>query len=317
MPTFDTFFMGYGYEVLGVPVADNAIGAPTDRSLSDTFGVIDLSDENPSLSLSQYVQSASACFPYLARNPVSCHPGGTVTVSNQSVMLEHEGCKVSTPVYAVDPAVDAAGAMGACTDGMPVGQAKFLVGGVHGYAEFFNSYMLDPTGSNTSYSVACSVDMTNAVEYQLLSLSRLAGVNSADDDSDNNISELLSYGVTMMVQCTQSCTPVQTNGQVLPLTAVTGNDVLALGAGAHSIFTWEGAYRDGISPTFFETIQLQYATDLGLDFGAYLPQSRNAIEDILGVLSGATLGYNWAAPDGYMNTAASSITGTILVRVFA
>src|ERR1700743_2384124 len=102
----NTIFGFYAYQVGGVPVTTTAIGTPFDSK-----GFFDVSFGNwfP-LLLTPLFQVATACFPILAENPVSCRRAGTVAVGLNEVMVQAGGCNISTPVFSVDPHKDGAGA---------------------------------------------------------------------------------------------------------------------------------------------------------------------------------------------------------------
>lgn len=243
----------YAYKLGGVQVATSAIGTPF-----NSFAYFDISFGNwgTTFGLSPLFEYATTCFPVLTSNPVTCRQAGTVTVGQNEVTVEAEGCKISTPVFSVDPSKEGAGSAGVCTDGQDVGHATIVLGAVNSWAPSLARQMAVPATSAidiTSFSVICNVDIARSISTTEVKYSRISPANNGGNEPYD---DLYQNGVSFTVIGTgKPCTLREADPfsgvelREIPLSSVLTDRTLAIGAAAHRQALTENSYRDGTWPT--------------------------------------------------------------------
>ena len=169
---------GWAYYIGRVPVPPNALGVPI--SLANTLWAWPDGEK----VLASALVSVSGCVPVLTKNPVRCRTAGSVSVDQQNVTVMAEGCSATSQVYKVNPQSDPAAAAGACTDGLPLGQASLVFGAVNGYAGILASTLNDKAADDlepaiTSYSAVCDIDVADAFELRGVSLRNLESIKDS------------------------------------------------------------------------------------------------------------------------------------------
>jgi hypothetical protein len=208
---------------------------------------------------------------------------------------------ISTPIFSVNPTTDPAGASGACTSGLGIGQSIIVMGAVNGQVNDLAALMGDSsfnassTEQPASYSVICKVDVAPSVSFQFVNYSRVSVAQYGEF--------LYQYwtqnDVTFTVVGTgESCSPIEWyTDQTVPLATFLTNPALAIGAGAHWPLLTESFCLDGNWPTLLEA---SYGTAQSEDETARLSSrhfqflnSQNPLEDTLGIVTGLALGGYW------------------------
>jgi hypothetical protein len=228
----------------------------------------------------------------VTQTPVQCHPTGNVTVGTNEVTIEAQGCKIVTPIFAVDPSSQGATSSGACTNGLEVGKSNIVIGAVNSHATLLAQVMYDssfsaPQHGPATYAVACTVDIAPSIALSLVKYSRLA----VQDDGYDTPASYDDESFTVSGART-TCTPFS-NKNPVNISAIITNRTLAIGAAAHQQLLSENAYRDGWWGTIYKATQNVAAAD-GISTNNFVfNNSRNPLEDVLGLVSGTVLGTYW------------------------
>lgn len=311
-PMRNSLASSYAYIIGGVPVDYNAVGVAVgwQYDLTTTFGV------NLWLSQQSRLQWSQNCVPVLSTNPVQCQAIGNLTVSPNLITVEANGCNVSTPIYAVDPTTQGATAAGACTEDHEVGTATIVIGSVNSHAtKLARSLNGDAWNINQtvdSYVVACTVDIAPSISFQQV---RYETINSSDYASlDGTASQYRIVGYSDQV-----CEPYASEYTINNLSIISSpsrigasrlltDTALATAAGASWPLLIEGRYSDGSLETLFDAFDWENGW---LTFN----NSRNSIEDTLGLVSGIALGFFWGFTFNADLSVANGVSEFIGVRV--
>lgn len=281
---------GCAYALRGVCVDKSAVGTPVSipqGKFDLSFGV--LGSQYGASALFQY---ATACFPILKQTPVQCRRTGNVTIGANEVIVEAEGCKIVTPIFAFDPSSQGATPSGACTDGLDVGKANIVMGAVNGHANLLAQVMYDsnfsaPQQGSATYAVACNVDIAPSIALSLVNYSRLAVQNEQYGTSASYNDESYTVNGTGSI-----CTPFSDRTPIL-ISSILTNRTLAIGAAANQQLLSENRYRDGWWRMIYGLTQNVANLDGILMNGFVFNNSRNPLEDVLGLVSGTVLGAHW------------------------
>ncbi|EMD00413.1 hypothetical protein BAUCODRAFT_118186 [Baudoinia panamericana UAMH 10762] len=291
----------FSYVLDGTPVFKNAIGA---AQLFGGFVFLSSDQYSYNVLANPAFQSQSVCLPVVARNPVKCGPAGNVTLSANTVSVTSGSCNITTPVYALDPNIEAAAAAGACTLGQDVGSATVLFGGLKEYAEtlaysvFDEAYFaLDPRPQ--TYAVACHVDMQPSLAMREVTYRRsttLSGDELASVTDEQFPGGVDSDGTTCKAVVLDDADNMS-SPRYYGLDSFVPTDALVTSAAASWQLLGEGAFRDGWPTTLFRVITNRYdLTDMSFNatnrdrYSRTFNESTNPLEDLLGILSGIAFG---------------------------
>lgn len=172
----------------GVQVDRTALGAPYalfGASFAPTFGTENLDLGSSTDPTDPQIEWAAQCFPTMVQNPVQCETTGNVIIGKNEVTVDTANCSVTTPIYGVDPQNEGASAARACTAGRDVGTAAIVIGSVNQHAPYLATAMFDNNfnQSQSTYSVACEVDISSSVAFRLLNYSRVNSSSNAPGSS--------------------------------------------------------------------------------------------------------------------------------------
>lgn len=164
----------FAYADEGVAVAPSAIGTPI-------YIYSPQAANNPELSRfislhGSNIVNTSQCVPVMARNPISCHVGGTIEMGsfyNYTILSDDNLCAVEA-VFPVgpDPTVNNTMGKGMCTHGA-VGQGTIVFGATYTYITWLAESMdvnISSTHPGETWVVTCSVDTTTVFDYRMVTL---------------------------------------------------------------------------------------------------------------------------------------------------
>jgi hypothetical protein len=165
----------YAYSDVGVAVHSSAIGAPASiyasiPGMAQTFA--DLMG-----TLGTNLVNLTQCVPVMTKNPVSCRAGGTVNVSNNSLIATSDDniCTIKGLFFPFfDPLTNNTMTKGQCTYG-EVGQAKIVLAGTNYYGPWLSTAMGDPASTianlRETYFVTCDVDTRDVFAFRNVTFS--------------------------------------------------------------------------------------------------------------------------------------------------
>jgi hypothetical protein len=225
----------------------------------------------------------------LIRNPIRCRTTGNVTIGTNEVTVEANGYKIITPIFSVDPSSQGATSSGACTDGLELGNSIIVMGAVNSHAALLAEAIYDPNFTPpqqgpATYAVACIVNMAPSIAFSLVNYTRQA-LQVDDIDSTTSFATFIINGTG------QLCTPFPAQSS-----SIITNYALAVGAVAHQQLLSENSYRNGWWETIYDMERsIDGGAGLATDFYNSSPRvnfnnSRNPLEDALGLVSGVVLG---------------------------
>jgi hypothetical protein len=265
---------GFSYTMGGVPIQNAAVGV----AFSPFYGFIGTFG-NGGLLLGDgpdFLWSVQ-CLPTMTQNPVQCRAIGNVTIGTSELTVDAANCSITSPIYSVDPNTQGASVAGACTNGLEVGTATIVMGSVNRHASMLASAMNDTSfdRSRKSYVVACSVNIGPSLSYRQLNYSQA----SASDWGGYNGPAFKVTG-----DSTSGCQPT------LGLQAILTNTTLASAAAGSWQLLSENRYLDGWWSTLYYYTTILGQRNLGEDNQYIFNNSRNALEDALGLSSGIAFG---------------------------
>jgi hypothetical protein len=247
----------FAYADDGVAVAPSALGAPI---------YIYSSQANTNPEMSRFiglhgpnVVNTSQCVPVMARNPISCHVGGTIVMGsdyNYTVLSDDGLCAVETFFLGIDPTTSNTMGKGMCTHGA-VGQGTIVLGATYSYITWLAESMdvnISSTNQGETWVLTCSVDATNVFDYRMVTL-EFQNVNV----SGATYSRLLTGG-----------------GACKPEVSIIGPELLATAAAANWYPLLQNEGLDGL----FDLIG-QQAGFRGPPYA--FNDSPNALSDVLGL----------------------------------
>ncbi|KAF8849772.1 hypothetical protein BDZ45DRAFT_809702 [Acephala macrosclerotiorum] len=276
----------YAYVLGGVPVHQSAVGVPVGLGydMTPTFGV---GIWRTQLS---HLQWSRNCLPVLSQNPVQCEVSGNATVSSNAVTVNAGGCTVSTPIYAVDPITEGVTAAGACTEGHEVGTATIVIGSANSHANTLAGIMNGPEWNTSveTYAVACSVDIAPSIAFRSV---RYESIGIYDEALSHGTSSAYHIIGDIDGDCEprsakyyDASTPSGPVG-ILNSSRLLTETALATAASASWPLLTEGSYSDGSLETLFNIFNLRGTSGFN--------NSRNPVEDALGLASAIALGFFW------------------------
>ena len=273
-----------------VPVHKTALGAPYSTvfgSFGYSFGTWGLQQ-----GTSSDFQWAAQCFPSIFQNPVQCQKAGNVTINSNEITVNTTTCDITSSVYTVNPQSEGASATGVCTAGNDVGTATIVFGSVNEHAQLLATTMYDTEfdRSQQTYSVVCTVDIAASVSFKLLNYTRATSLTNIPENVPfGAIYDTFAVNFVVLAGSPRTCVPTWNLSEVLTDVA------LATGAAASMKLLLEGENLDGWWPTlYYATQALATATGEGSSSFAF-NNSRNPLEDALGLASAIALGMFWGS----------------------
>ncbi|KAJ2992564.1 hypothetical protein NUW58_g2118 [Xylaria curta] len=269
----------YVYAQSGVAVERTAIGAPTSIFTGAAFG-------NLSSQYGQSLVKLTHCVPVLTSNPARCQKSGRVTaVSANHLVTQVGNITLSHGVLPENlPSVDfglsrVLGRDSAMSNDIfpldtgSVGSvgATFMVFGARNdeqgdvsFASYLAGTVNDPDdsagrGGNATYAVTCAVDASSSFEYRRVTLD----LRALGKDKGSNYAQYLSGG--------EPC---------VPSVPTIGSKLLATAGSASITLVHENLAKDG----YFATLHRLSGYRRGPPYA--FPESTNALEDVLGLISG-------------------------------
>lgn len=258
----------YSYMDAGVAVHRSANGVPRTMYSPEDVSAPDL-DRMLQLYGADLV-STRQCSRVMVRNPISCHPGGTIVWGTQwlNVSADDGHCSAARRFSEAEFAHYYSGGGGVmlktmCAHG-EIGQGTMVIGAEGGYAHWLAVSVNDtarapPTAPGSTYVVTCTVDARGAFEYREVSL-QLRGTGAAQN---RYMRYLKATG--------NSC-------KGPPII----RDVIATAASANWQTLLQGAGADGWWDLVWEASNTGHGPRSG-PFG--FTQSTNALEDVLGLVA--------------------------------
>ena len=232
----------------------------------------------------------------LISNPVQCTRTGNLTASAHEIITESNLCRITSPIYTVDPTSQPASSLGACTQNQTVGKATLVIGSLYEHADFLAEVMDDKnfasSSNNTSYVVSCEVDIAPSIGFRMANFSRITDITGDEGAFGQD-------GALFVVRGSdQECTPMSKAGP-LPISDFITDAMLATGAAASWQILYEGAYRDGWwNKLYYAATQRNDTINNDNFYHLDFNNSHNSLEDALGIASGIALGSFWGAMDG-------------------
>lgn len=294
---------GYPYTISDVSVDASAIGAPYSTYSNGYYFAFGLVTFNGPSAWSPYFQWSTKCLPVVETNPVQCQATGEMTRGVNSLSAFASGCEVSTPIYAVNLDNGSASTMGACSDPDQPGKATIVIGSTGQHAIRLANVMFDAPAfnnlwysspDNQTYIVACTIDITPSVSFRTLNLSHVS------QTVENTITGTTSYAPYALTGA-ESCIPSTGNSTVQASDFLT-DGALASGAAGSWRFLAENSYADGWWETLCEITSCNDITTRvqpGKVGSIYFDNSRNQLEDQLGLASAVALGMFWGQEGSY------------------
>ncbi|KAF3284093.1 hypothetical protein TWF970_011315 [Orbilia oligospora] len=284
---------GYAYAVSGVGVTRSSIGVPYDAhngpaGFDKVFWAMGINQQDRNI-----LQDSTQCLPVFIANPAKCRRAGTIirAKNNLTVRLD-EDCSASTPIFGADLESDGASASGYCTSGKSVGKVTYLIGSINSHAGLLAAAVSDfPAVNSKSYSVACDVDIVSAVGFRDTTISRnyKPPHESSINRENENLKTLAEYTISSPVKqrTSSSCSnksyvPIW-NPENKPGVILTPG-ALAVGAGAACPLFMQNRYNNGWWDTLSRAVK-----DRGPSSYAF-EDSKNALEDVLGLVVGVSMG---------------------------
>jgi hypothetical protein len=178
--------LDFAYADEGVAVHVTAIGTPfsvysTDQLTAPEFNGL----------FNQYasnVLSTTQCVPIMTQNPISCRPGGNVTVFNQNgltvlnIVSSDGRCNANEPYLVKLISTNQGFAINVFCPQGDVGQGTIVMGGTAAYgdilAKSFREVTFGNSGNLTTFAVTCSVDTRNVFSYHQVTLELQSQTNS-------------------------------------------------------------------------------------------------------------------------------------------
>ncbi|KAI8632727.1 hypothetical protein F5Y19DRAFT_491367 [Xylariaceae sp. FL1651] len=291
------------YVESGVAVDRTAIGAPTTIFTGAAFG-------NVSSQYKQALVKLTQCVPVMTSNPVRCQKSGKVTAVTQSELATRAGnVTVSDRIWDLSGAnaltplvrnltIDSAMSNDMWTNNQyphnihdieRIGRVVMVFGawndpqGLVPFASYLAGTISDPDesagrGGNETYAVTCVVNPRRSFKYRWVTLD----LRALGKGKESNYAQYLSGG--------KSCTP---------LNPTISNKMFAIAGTASYSLVLENANRDG----YIGTLTRFAGFHRGPPYA--FPESRNALEDVLGLVSGLAVSV-MPLTDGGVSAAAVS-----------
>ncbi|KAF3901461.1 hypothetical protein ABW21_db0206642 [Orbilia brochopaga] len=281
----------YGYMVANSGVARSSIGVPYNaQSQPGAFDKI-FWDTGMLPQNRNSLQESSQCLPVFAQNPAKCYRAGQVTVGTNSLTVHLDNkCNVSTPIFGVDLQQDGASASGFCTENHTVGSITYMIGSVNSHAGQLASAILDfPAAHSRSYAIACDIDIPSAVRYRETTISRnykppYESFVNRDNLKANMAAE---FTISSLNQETASCNQGSFSllqGQQNQKADLLTPGALAVSAATAAPLFLQNRYNDG----WWETLS---GAVMGRRSASFIfENSKNALEDVLGVVTAVSFG---------------------------
>jgi hypothetical protein len=254
----------YAYSDVGVAVHSSAIGAPASvyadipgmaQTFADLIGVFGTN----LINLTQ-------CVPVMTKNPVSCRTGGTVNVSNNSLIATSDDniCTIKGRFPFFDPLTKNTMTKDQCTYG-EVGQAKIVLAGTNHYGPWLSTAMGDPATLPETYVITCDVDTRDVFAFR--------NVTFSSQTSSSNTTTTFARRLEATFGGNE-CSPPSDYGS--------NTGLLAIAALANWQTLSQNIYYDG----WFDSIA-QFATSQSGPLLREPPwafsNSKNALEDVFGL----------------------------------
>jgi hypothetical protein len=254
----------YAYSDVGVAVHSSAIGAPASvyasiPGMAQTFADLIGTFGTNLVNLTQ-------CVPVMTKNPVSCRTGGTVNVSNNSVIATSDDniCSIKGFFPFFDPLTKNTMTKDQCTYG-EVGQAKIVLAGTNHYGPWLSTAMGDPATLPETYVVTCDVDTRDVFAFR--------NVTFSSQTSGSNTTTTFARHLDATFGGNE-CSPPSDYGS--------NTGLLAIAALANWQTLYQNIYYDG----WFDSIA-QFATVQSGPLSREPPwafsNSKNALEDVFGL----------------------------------
>ncbi|KAK6535907.1 hypothetical protein TWF281_000158 [Arthrobotrys megalospora] len=284
---------GYAYAVSGVGVTRSSIGVPYDAhngpaGFDKVFWETGMTQQDRNI-----LQDSTQCLPVFIANPAKCRRAGKIITGKNNITIQlDENCSASTPVFGADLTSDGASASGFCVDGKSLGKITYLIGSINSHAGLLAAAISDFPAVNTkSYSVACDVDIVSAVGFRDTTISRnyKPPHESSINRENSNLNTLAEYTITSpsKERASSSCS----NTSYVPIWnpdnkpgVVLTPGALAVGAGAACPLFTQNRYNNGWWDTLHRAVK-----DRGPSSYAF-GDSKNALEDVLGLVVGVSVG---------------------------
>ncbi|KAK5189080.1 hypothetical protein LTR96_011239 [Exophiala xenobiotica] len=270
------------YADLGVAVLPGAVGAPSTIYSPNA-------DRAPTLSASfeEYADglvSIEECAPVLAQNPVSCRPGGTIS-HNETYMLitSSDGLCSDGRFWSVDldtpeaPAVQNA----LCTKD-DVGQSIIVMSALWGWGYILATTVDDQeylrthnvSGDNNGYILTCEVNMSSAIETQIVTLE----MSNYDPEGSGYSKKLTSTGQ----HCIIGDNFLEWGPAYLAYAALSSWQIIIQNYGNGGWFETINELANAPNPDNATNLAWVPRNTSNLAF----PDSQNALEDVYGLIAG-------------------------------
>lgn len=252
----------FAYDDAGVAVLASAVGTPF--SIYSTQS--DTAPEFNSLlkSYGSSVVSTTQCVPVMARNPITCHRGGSVTLEERRMYVRSSDglCSWEADYIGLNPFSRNAMASGMCAHGQ-VGQGTIVLAATKHYIQWLagalgNTTNIPEASNGSSYAVTCTVDTRDVWEYRKVTLN----LQNSDNSGSTFARSLAGH---------ESCSPA-------PGTNAIDDILIATAAAANWQILNQNIFWDGLLDLLF---------DLTLDNRPppyAFNNSANALEDVLGLI---------------------------------
>ncbi|KAB8339106.1 hypothetical protein FH972_022042 [Carpinus fangiana] len=286
------------YVMMGTTVNVGAVGTPYDTSTGfiDGFGLGSTIEDATFDGHTDHFTSSTACMPNIVSTPYRCYPAGKTSVNNQTLTVSGSGCRATTNLT-VRPDFVSTTTTGICINETDIGRAKLVFGGTKGWAERFANAIdeglkvrsVPPPSRSQLYSVACDLVIDGSVSFRSVNLS--------------------ATGVWSSLQVTgnEPCTPLDPAGNVVSPMAFLTDEALASGVLAAHQFLAERKYWDGDMQMLWRLLDSSQASSSISHRSVPIPvsphrrdyyifnNSRNSLEDTLGMLTAAAMGAYWGS----------------------
>ncbi|KAK5702290.1 hypothetical protein LTR17_022435 [Elasticomyces elasticus] len=291
----------WAYKDGGTLVAKSAMGVPYDVVLQQLS-----IESNKSLNtVFEAFTEFRGCLPVMVMNPVQCRPNGTVQVEDHSVTAVNGG-NGTMPVYSVNPRTQGASAAGFPSDSWryPNDQIKILLGSVNDHANLLAQMMWDFPALESGdlangYAVEC--EMTFGSEYNYFDWTMVVSGQLSNISNLETALKPSSY-----LYGTGPCLPedllgYDTNRSNNIRDFMTTDAVVAAATAWWPLLN-EGAYQDGWWNILYQVtdrLAKQPSDALNGTRGSLLfLNSRNPLEDMLGLATAMTIGSFYGSANG-------------------
>jgi hypothetical protein len=253
----------FAYDDIGVAILSSAVGTPfsvysTQMNTAPEFNSLLKAYESSVVTTTQ-------CVPVMTRNPVTCRPGGTVTLgAYQMNLTSSDGlCQYEAEYYWANPLIQNAMGSIMCAHG-EIGQGTIVLGATKHYIQWLAGAVDDTANAHddsvngSTYAVTCTVDTRDVWEYRTVTLN----LQNSHTSGSSFARSLVGH---------EPCDPA-------PGTNAIDDVLIATSAAANWQILTQNIYWDGYLDLLFDLTLANRPPPYAFE------NSANALEDVFGLM---------------------------------